>query len=43
MKRSTVLLVLILAILFIAAGLAPRDPEGMIARWIAALHGNRGH
>jgi hypothetical protein len=43
MKRSTVLLVLILAVLLIAAGVASRGKGSLIARWIAAHRTNSGH
>lgn len=44
MKRSTVLLVLVLSALFVAGGLAFRSKGGgVIARWVAAHQSNAGH
>jgi len=43
MKRSTVLLVLVIAILLIAAGIGSRGKSGLISRWIAAHQANGGH
>jgi hypothetical protein len=44
MKRQTVLLVLVLAALLVAAGLAARSKGGgVIARWINAHQANAGH
>ena len=43
MRKPTVLLVLFIAFVLIAGGIASRGRGGVISRWIAAHQSNAGH